>query len=596
MTRGERLVEFASRRRRVWLPALLAVALCLPALGTGWQLDDHFQRLAMLRLAAHDVGPLEVFSVLQGDPEVTRTFVEWGVLPWWTADGFRMAFLRHLSVLSTWLDYALWPSSAPLMHLHSLLWLGAVVLMATLAYRRLSAGAGVAALAALFFALEDAHAVPAGWLANRNVLLSAFFGLAALVAHHEWRQTGRRWGAWAAPALLALGLAAGENALAAVGYIFAHALVLDRAPLRSRLAALLGPGLVVVAWVLIYRGLGFGVAGSGIYLDPVGEAPRFLAALGTRLPLLLLGQWTPLPADLGPLLPPPAAVAVWLFAVGWMALVAVAVAPLWKEHRELRFWVVGMALALLPVAATFPSNRLLLFVGFGAFPVAALVVCHYLGAASTSRRSPRYRLGRGVAWALLLTHLVLAPLLKPLGTRSVVLLGEPMIAAADSLMRYEDLADRDVVFVNAPDTLLFVTNAPTLLTLAGVPAPRRLRALSSGPTAIEIERVGERELELRLESGLFSGVLGTLFRHPGETFEPGAERRLEGMRASVEEVGGDNVPRVVRYAFDRPLTDPELLWLRWDGEGWAAFEPPALGTTTRLAAACGPLDLLRPGC
>jgi len=120
------------------------------------------------------------------------------------------------------------------MHLHSLAWLGAVVVVATLFYRRMFAAAWIAGLAALLFAVDDAHGFPAVWLANRNALIGVFFGLLTLIAHDRWRRDGWWMGAVLAPLAFLLGLLSKESAVATGAYLVAYALFLDRGRWAAR--------------------------------------------------------------------------------------------------------------------------------------------------------------------------------------------------------------------------------------------------------------------------------------------------------------------------------------------------------------------------
>ena len=62
-------------------------------------------------------------------------------------------------------DYQLWPGHPEYMHLHSLLWLSAVVAAVTALYPDACSGRpGVAGLAALLYAVDEAHAWPATYL------------------------------------------------------------------------------------------------------------------------------------------------------------------------------------------------------------------------------------------------------------------------------------------------------------------------------------------------------------------------------------------------------------------------------------------------
>ena len=264
--------------------AILAVVLTLPALWLGWQLDDHTFRFILLGEGEGEMTPFRIFTLLQGDPEVNGEFIDLGYLPWWTEEHFRIAFFRYFTVLTMWLDYRLWPESPWLMHAHSLLWFAILTVSVVVFYRRLYGGPTVVAgLAALLYTLDDARAVPVVWLANRNALTAAVFGVLCLWAHDRWRRGGWKPGAVLGPLFLALALASAEMGLGAIAYLVAHALFLDRdSPALRRIAALVPSGVVVTIWIVAYRLLGYGVEGSGLYIDPVRSPLAYLRALPGR--------------------------------------------------------------------------------------------------------------------------------------------------------------------------------------------------------------------------------------------------------------------------------------------------------------------------
>jgi len=70
-------------------------------------------------------------------------------------------------------------------------------------------------------------------------------------------------------------------------------------------------------------------------------------------------------------------------------------------------------------------------------------------------------------------------------------------------------------------------------------------------------------------------------RHP-----PGLGRPVEAVE-DVGEVVGCNaagVPTEVDFRFDAPLEDPRWRFVRWRGERYVPFVPPAVGTIERLPA------------
>ncbi len=119
------------------------------------------------------------------------------------------------------LDLYLWPNCVPVQHLHSIAWMFLGVLAVACLYREVHGPGLRAGLAALLFAVADSHALPAGWLANRNAVVSLFFGALAVRLHVRWRRQGTlalRIGSMAA---LAAALLAGEIGLGAVAYTVA---------------------------------------------------------------------------------------------------------------------------------------------------------------------------------------------------------------------------------------------------------------------------------------------------------------------------------------------------------------------------------------
>jgi hypothetical protein len=197
--------------------------LTLPALWVGWQFDDYSQRMTMLGFneLVHP-GPLgfwDVFSFLKGNQQIADLAKNIGIIPWWTPSDLRLSFFRPLSALTMWLDYKLWSDWPSLMHLQSMFWYAALVAAATALYRHFMGLTVVAGLAALFFAVDHSHALPVAWLADRNALLAAFFGILCLLSYDKWRQEGRKWHGVLCPAYLALGLLSGEMAVAVVAYL-----------------------------------------------------------------------------------------------------------------------------------------------------------------------------------------------------------------------------------------------------------------------------------------------------------------------------------------------------------------------------------------
>src|SRR5258708_827344 len=116
-----RLTRIVTRCWWPWLLGLLALALPLPALATVFQFDDYLLRAALRGPAGPAALPAALnkpFVFMDGNAAHSAALMASGVLPWWTLPGGLVAFWRPLAALTHWLDFALWPASPALMHLH----------------------------------------------------------------------------------------------------------------------------------------------------------------------------------------------------------------------------------------------------------------------------------------------------------------------------------------------------------------------------------------------------------------------------------------------------------------------------------------------
>ncbi|MGC2304586.1 MAG: hypothetical protein WA447_14810, partial [Candidatus Binatus sp.] len=467
-----------THRRFPIVVAILSAIAMLPALTGGWQLDDYFQRITLL--GHGDARPIDTF-IQYIDRAHNLKQMDSGTLPWWASLDLHQAFLRYASTLTMMLDYRLWPNHPALMHLHSLLWLSAAVLVAALLYREVLGATWIAGLAALMYAMDGAHAVPAEYLANRNALIACCFGFLSLLAFVRWRKLGDRRTRWLSVLMLALSLSAGEMGLATAAYLFSYALTVDRDAIRARLMRLLPHGGVLVAWALIYKLGNFGSQGSGFYLDPLHNPLGFAVSFCQRAAFLLMGQWTPIPAEMSMAYAPSSSAALHmsLFSFAIAAIVAVLFIPLIVRDRVARFWGLGVLLSLIPIGAVGPENRLLGFVGLGSMALLAQLT---QALCEGSYVAPR--VWTGFAWAatlvLLLIHLIAAPLLGIARIDYQANVSSRMDRAMASVPSDPPIASQDLVLINPPDHIYLVTAIWAVKHLENLPMPRHLRALSSG--------------------------------------------------------------------------------------------------------------------
>ena len=589
----------------------LGVVLCISSLWLGLQNDDYILSLVLTDPPLDPEwtrSPADAFTFINGDEELIRYAIESGRLPWWTHPRLRLAFFRPVTSLTHWIDFNVWPDLPWLMHLQSLLWFAGAIFAAASLYRRLVLPAWVAGFAGLLFAVDDAHGMPAVWLANRNASIGVLFGLVALIAHDRWRRDGWRPGAFGAPFALLLGLLGGEIALAAGGYILAYALFLDTNTWRRRLLSLVPSGFVGVAWWVAYRSLGYGAFGSGVYIDPGTSPAAFAQAVIERLPMLFSGLWA-LPSGLGLFLSQSATHVYWWVTVGLMGVITILLLSLLKREPVARFFALGMVLSLLPACATFPDDRLLYFAGFGGMGLLALFMTAVWRRVDWVPTSRLRKLPLSVAaWFFVFIHLVFSPLALATTAAKVRIFGTIISRAAESLPSDPAVREQTVLIVNTPSAF-FSIYGPLMQGLEGHAIPSRTLTLGSGIYPMTISRPAANCVAIRPEGGYlvppgtprpghktsqtafhpayFHQMLDRLYRD-ATPFRIGERIIYGGATVEVTEVTDDGRPIAVRVHFDVDLEDPSLRWLQWKNGAYAPFEPPAVGETVTLPSVIVP--------
>ena len=590
----------------------IAAVIMLPALNAGLIQDDLFHRIRLVEpsqlpgelsgtgLIPPDAG--ELSAALRDMHSFARTqqdidnLKESGLCPWWTSKDLRFANWRPLDSFTHWLDYRLFPNSPPLMHLHNIAWFTAVVFLLTILYRQLMAPVWMATLAALLYSIDDSNYFPAMWIANRNLLLALFFSILTLLLHHKWRQQNSLAAGVAAPFTLLLSLLSTEAGIATFAYLFAYALIIDRAS-RARRIVSLAPGFIVIAvWRMIYNALGYGAAASGFVIDPGREPLRYARAVLERAPVLLSGQWGGTPAEMLNLFSEYAGTLYLLASALFLTLILLVFVPLLRKNRVALYWFVGMLLCVLPICATSPMNRNLLFVAIGAFGVMAQFIG---GLFARENWTVRSRFWRVPAWILcvmlIFVHAGFAIVSRARAPKMVSFIFDTFYSTIE-VDPAVDLTDKTLVVVNAPNPFLFL-GLPVLRDYWDKPLPARTRLLFPGYNPLKITRTGEKTLLIETRAGslltidpshrdfkpnfvYFYHELSSLFGAEDLPFKVNETIELSDMSAEVISVDADGQPTTVRFDFNVSLNDPALCWLQWhwknSGFGsYSTFKIPA---------------------
>jgi hypothetical protein len=440
-----------------------------------------------------------------------------------------------------------------------------------LLYRKVlgPASLAVAGLAACLFAVDSTRGAASYVVDYRNGVGALFFCVLTLLTHRRLRNQGWRPGAYLGPALLAVTLLSAEVGVATVAYLVAYALVIDRGTLRERAASLLPYVAVVLAWQLLYVGAGYGVRGSGAYMNPLAQPARFLGAFLTRGPSYLLGLWTDL--DLALFLLGAGRKLALLGVVTSIAVGALLV-PLLRRDATARFWALGSLLCLLPISALHLDGRRLLFAGLGS---AGLVAQLLVSAHRPPEACPRWRRAALAlaGLALVSSRLLLGPLLLFLKAQPTPAVGRTPLL--DLPVDYT--VERQTLVILNPPTSLVMMALPFVQAVEGRAVPLRLRGLAASRASGTATRTDDYTLAVRVKGGYLSELDDTLFREPRRALTPGDRLDLPGLAVEVLSVKEDGRPWEVRFRFDVPLEHPSLRWRQWKGRGYEPFRPPPVG-------------------
>jgi len=573
---------------RIWLShssvpfiaAMLAVGLTFPSLWNGFALDDHAHRnilLSNIPMSVRFMSALNLFCFVSEETTwKTRAAKKFGSIPWWSPDDRKICFFRPLTSITHWLDYQFWPDTPTLMHLQNLSWFGMLVLFTSILYRRILGVTWVAGLAALFFAVDPTHGMPAGWLANRNVLIAGVFGVVCLIVHDQWKQKEWHPGFLLGPLCSALALLSAEAGIAIGAYLLSYTLFLEQGSSRKRLLYLIPYALVFLPWVLAYVLLDCGSRNMPIYTDPLNKPLLYLKAIFFRAPVYLLEQWI-FPVE--------------FYYINWpsivrkaglifSALLAFILIPLIRKERTAQFWALGMLLSLLPICAVRPGARNLLFVGLGATGLLSQWIYWMIYTGWNLPSRPWRVAVRMVLFIFILIHGLLHPFLLPRASRIVALLDEQTKRAGAHLPPGSETETRMFILTNNP-TFNFGAGVMGHKMNEGQFAPFLL--LSAGNHSLVLKRKDLYSIDVQSDKGSLTDLDGYILGK-GYTMQPGQIVWLNSVVIEVMEAY-NGLPSRVQFRFKLPLDDPNLLWFCYKNGTYVPFTPPDVGEAVTIKGA-----------
>jgi hypothetical protein len=572
-------LRVARHPKAPWLVTAIGFALTLPLLGVGYFLDD-WMHAWILRGNNFPGGPRGAWDLYrfadggEGVQEATRQ----GFFPWWSSPELKLAFFRPIASLWRAADHALWGEAPFMPHVEASIVYGLLCYVAARTYGR-AIGGVTAGVAALLFAIDDAHSMVVGWVANRYGLLAALFGLASLVLVLPREGLASRTPSAIAPSrslasagLFALALLSGEPAVGVLGYLIALAWFhpLGRA---TGLRTIAPHGVVFVAWGAAYAAGGYGAGGSSFYVDPLGSPLQFCLAAMERLPRLVVAQLGAPPAEIWSILPPSGrplyALLTMLLAIGLVTLLV----RFTRGDAAAKVLGAGALLALVPSCATNPQDRLLLVPGFGALGLVAMVFVRAWEGAELRRRT------RVLVGALAVVHLVLAPLMLPLGAWNSRLSFQGFVQrGAASLPSDEGIRDQRLLILATPDLLM--TNYMLVERMLGRgPAPRSGNILSiQGEGSATLLRTSDRVFVMSNPAGQNGGPFAGLYN--AGSLKPGSTYETELVDIRVLE----SSPEGALTSFEVSLNEPveAYRFVAWRGRGFEEVTLPEVGATLEI--------------
>jgi len=300
---------------------------------------------------------------------------------------------------------------------------------------------------------------------------------------------------------------------------------------------------------------------------------------------MLLGTFTPVllnntmfdPSLLKPLILPGIVIFIaWIFAL------------LPFRNRPLEIWsFVFYFLALLPQLCTDASSRGLYF---PLIPASILIASVTMTTGPfVSRRTVPVERGtrwtRFMGWVALSVIFVPAVVISILSPFTIVsAFKQPEIEFKTALPYIEAANPEHVIFLNSSGMLLTLYSYDYVHYLTGKIYDVSL--LSSVDAVVTLERTGERSFIIRTDRpGWLSSFTARVMRTKAKV-EEGRSYDKDTFVATIVETTDDHLDALaVEFDFKMPLDDPELLFLRWNGETFEPMDLTALniGETVELA-------------
>jgi hypothetical protein len=567
---------------------VVAVLLAIPAVNSGFSSDDD---ILLTALAGNHADARPWYDLYYFAGHALTDTVREGLLPWWSAPHLRLHLVRPLPSAFLALDRAIFGGVAVGYHLHSILWLAALLALARALFVRLLSRK-VATLAVLVFALSPNFTLAARLIAARHILIAGVAVAGGLLLLLESEALPKR--RWLAALVFVLGLAAGEGGLAGLAFWTAYEAFAPAG--RSRRArttrALLPVGLGAV-YLVVYALASGGAREMEPYVDPIHDPLGFVRAVALRMPLLLGNVVWGMDAGLG-LFWPRAMIAAGILGTAlivWMFTTTQRGES--RENGALQWLVPGALLSTVGVCGGMPGGRELVIPCLGFAPLVATVILRGSDAATTDGRRTWWP-HRAAAALLLFVHGALAPL-ATLGTWEIVRRSAVATTDVARQMKAAARGAERVIVLTGSDPAVWIYALRLARTANDAHSEDGGSACwwlaSAAKADHRVMRIDERALTLETIGTTFlSSDAERMYRAEGVPMDLGDEVVQCGARIAVTALR-DGRPTKTAIRLDRAIDDPSLAVLAWQNGRVERVTTGETGSEMLIRWTAGPLGM-----
>jgi len=507
---------------------------------------------------------------------------------WWKEPGVDGAFLRPLASWSLTLLYRVFGRNAVPYHIVLLIVhaLGAFTLFLVL--RRLSGYELPSLIAALLFLICEDHGMTVTWITTITDLLCFLFMNLAFLCHITARQDNKTRLFLLSLVLYPAAIISKETGVVYPLMIMAYELFFAdslsgaeyRVTMRERVRMFLRnwkfwliPLAVVAVYLLFYRSI-VPPMRSLMYIDPFDQPWRYLERMVTNLPVMFLGLLSPFLPSLV-ILSPETLVCAVTAGIVLTVLFIWALSP-YRGERAVWFSLAVFVLTLLPGLAAEPGERLLYIPSaYGMFVVTWIIIrIPLLRRILPLDKPPGVPVLRSVLGFYLLISAVVVPTILLFVFPSMWIPGMklPERTVVRSLQLIGDDFEGDVIYLNTNSSFNTFYLSDIYRYYRGEYVD--IYVLSSFNGHVWARQDDDQTLSLRVDkNGWLSNMFAKIIRIT-PTFTEGQVYTNPLFTATVMAVtsGGEDVQEV-GFSFVRPLHDPSMLFLCYDGKGYHCWQP-----------------------